>query len=143
MALPLVATKLYVPALRRELVARPRLLARLDAARDARLVLVSAPAGFGKTTLVATWLSSTTGEEAVAWLSLDATDTDPTHTDPTACEGTDVDSTQAPAPEPGDLVIDAALRNLAEAPEDDLDAQVERGEQVQRTLQGRLSDLGG
>ena len=62
---------------------------------------------------------------------------------PTASEGTDVDSTQAPAPETGDLVIDAALRNLAEAPEDDLDAQVERGEQVQRTLQGRLSDLGG
>ncbi|MDT0215377.1 hypothetical protein Q9R29_15905 [Rothia sp. ARF10] len=49
----------------------------------------------------------------------------------------------APAPETGDLVIDAALRDLAEAPEDDLDAQVERGEQVQRTLQGRLSDLGG
>ena len=73
----------------------------------------------------------------------EATDTDPTNTDPTASEGTDVDSTQAPAPETGDLVIDAALRNLAEAPEDDLDAQVERGEQVQRTLQGRLSDLGG
>ena len=51
--------------------------------------------------------------------------------------------TAAPAPETGDLVIDAALRDLAEAPEDDLDAQVERGEQVQRTLQGRLSDLGG
>ncbi|MFW5474364.1 hypothetical protein ACOCJ5_13735 [Knoellia sp. CPCC 206450] len=49
----------------------------------------------------------------------------------------------SPAPETGDLVIDAALRDLAEAPEDDLDAQVERGEQVQRTLQGRLSDLGG
>ena len=48
-----------------------------------------------------------------------------------------------PAPETGDLVIDAALRNLADAPPDDLDAQVEQGEQVQRTLQGRLSDLGG
>ena len=43
----------------------------------------------------------------------------------------------------GDLVIDASLRDLAEAPDDDLDAQIERGEQVQRTLQGRLSDLGG
>ena len=49
----------------------------------------------------------------------------------------------APAPETGDLVIDAALRDLAQAPESDLDAQIERGEQVQRTLQGRLSDLGG
>ncbi|MFC7492582.1 MULTISPECIES: hypothetical protein [unclassified Knoellia] len=47
------------------------------------------------------------------------------------------------APETGDLVIDAALRDLAETPGDDLDAQIERGEQVQRTLQGRLSDLGG
>jgi hypothetical protein len=47
------------------------------------------------------------------------------------------------APETGDLVIDAALRDLADTPDDDLDAQIERGEQVQRTLQGRLSDLGG
>ncbi|EAP99360.1 hypothetical protein JNB_04290 [Janibacter sp. HTCC2649] len=47
------------------------------------------------------------------------------------------------APETGDLVIDASLRDLADAPVDDLDAQIERGEQVQRTLQGRLSDLGG
>jgi hypothetical protein len=47
------------------------------------------------------------------------------------------------APETGDLVIDASLRDLAAVPEDDLDAQIERGEQVQRTLQGRLGDLGG
>ncbi|MFW5471608.1 hypothetical protein ACOCJ4_16360 [Knoellia sp. CPCC 206435] len=47
------------------------------------------------------------------------------------------------APETGDLVIDASLRDLASAPEDDLDAQIERGEQVQRTLQGRLGNLGG
>ena len=47
------------------------------------------------------------------------------------------------APETGDLVIDAALRDLAATPEDDLDAQIDRGEQVQRTLQGRLGDLGG
>jgi len=47
------------------------------------------------------------------------------------------------APETGDLVIDAALRDLAETPSEDLDAQIESGEQVQRTLQGRLSDLGG
>ncbi|KGN32676.1 hypothetical protein N802_16665 [Knoellia sinensis KCTC 19936] len=40
-------------------------------------------------------------------------------------------------------MIDAALRDLAAASEDDLDAQIEKGEQVQRTLQGRLSDLGG
>jgi hypothetical protein len=61
----------------------------------------------------------------------------------TASTGPDPSPTRTSAPETGDLVIDAALRDLAEAPEDDLDAQVERGEQVQRTLQGRLSDLGG
>ncbi|GGB68467.1 hypothetical protein N798_08770 [Knoellia flava TL1] len=60
-----------------------------------------------------------------------------------SADGAEAPTQGAPAPETGDLVIDAALRDLAEAPEDDLDAQVERGEQVQRTLQGRLSDLGG
>lgn len=50
---------------------------------------------------------------------------------------------ESEAPETGDLVIDAALRDLAAAPEDDLDAQIDKGEQVQSTLQGRLSDLGG
>ena len=46
-------------------------------------------------------------------------------------------------PETGDLVIDAALGDLAAAPGDDLDAQLESGEAVHRTLQSRLSDLGG
>ncbi len=51
-------------------------------------------------------------------------------------------STGAP-PETGDLVIDAALGDLAAAPGDDLDAQLEAGEAVHRTLQSRLTDLGG
>jgi len=51
--------------------------------------------------------------------------------------------TQGAPPETGDIVIDAALRNLAAAPVDDLDAQLEAGEAVHRTLQSRLSDLGG
>jgi hypothetical protein len=46
-------------------------------------------------------------------------------------------------PETGDLVIDAALGELAQAPADDLDAQLHTGEAVHRTLQSRLSDLGG
>ena len=56
MTRPLMATKLYAPKLRRGLVARPRLLERLSNGADARLTLVSAPAGFGKTTLLAAWL---------------------------------------------------------------------------------------
>ena len=75
---PLIETKLHVPALRRNLVARPRLQARLAGAADAKLVLVSAPAGFGKTTLVTAWLSSISDDgTAVAWLSLDERDNDP------------------------------------------------------------------
>ncbi len=46
-------------------------------------------------------------------------------------------------PETGDIVVDAALRDLAAVPEDDLDAQLAAGEHVQRTLQSRLADLGG
>ena len=53
------------------------------------------------------------------------------------------DDTVEPPPETGDLVIDAALRDLASAPADDLDAQLESGEAVHRTLQSRLGDLGG
>ena len=53
---PLMATKLYVPKLRRGLVARPRLLERMGNGAEARLTLVSAPAGFGKTTVLAAWL---------------------------------------------------------------------------------------
>jgi DNA polymerase-3 subunit gamma/tau len=43
----------------------------------------------------------------------------------------------------GDIVIDSALQDLQSAPDDDLDAQLEAGQRVQQTLQGRLSDLGG
>jgi LuxR family maltose regulon positive regulatory protein len=74
MASPLVRTKLYVPRLRRNLVARVRLSERLDAGADAKLVVVSAPAGFGKTTAVAAWLEKAPGQNLVAWLSLEESD---------------------------------------------------------------------
>lgn len=50
---------------------------------------------------------------------------------------------QAPVPETGDLVIDAALRDLAQAQGEDLDARLSAGERVQQTLRSRLNDLGG
>src|SRR5688572_10097679 len=71
-----IATKLFGPRVRRRLVVRDRLSERLDRAADARLILLSAPAGFGKTTLLANWLERHPGR-AVAWLSLDASDDDP------------------------------------------------------------------
>jgi LuxR family transcriptional regulator, maltose regulon positive regulatory protein len=75
---PLMATKLYVPKLRRGLVARPRLLERMGNGAEAGLTLVSAPAGFGKTTVLAAWLYETSAEgRCVAWLSLDAADNEP------------------------------------------------------------------
>ncbi len=78
MARPVIATKLYVPRLRPGLVTRPRLCERLRRGAGARLTLLSAPAGFGKTTLLAEWLDETAGENrAVAWLSLDPADSEP------------------------------------------------------------------
>jgi LuxR family maltose regulon positive regulatory protein len=113
----LLATKLYIPPIRSELVSRPRLIERLNAGlrtgdafsrmrdafsrtrdafsrtRDAfsrALILISAPAGFGKTTLVREWVQAlgragspiaamggATPPIAVAWLSLDEGDIDP------------------------------------------------------------------
>src|SRR6478672_11037826 len=82
--MPVLGTKLHVPAMRRRLVPRPRLTSRLqgDPSSWPRLILVSAPAGFGKTTLLAQWLASGDRDEGesepprVAWLSLDAEDSE-------------------------------------------------------------------
>jgi LuxR family transcriptional regulator, maltose regulon positive regulatory protein len=81
MPAPLLETKLYIPRPRRGLVPRPRLIERLDRGAAATLLLVSAPAGFGKTTLLAAWLAagpaSPTDNRSAAWLSLDRGDNDP------------------------------------------------------------------
>src|SRR5215468_2310389 len=76
--MPVLGTKLHVPAMRRRLVSRSRLTDRLrvEPSSMPRLVLVSAPAGFGKTTLIAQWLASTGVSPRVAWLSLDAGDSE-------------------------------------------------------------------
>ncbi len=78
MASQLLETKLYVPRLRRGLVARPRLSERLGHWTESKLTLISAPAGFGKTTLLAEWLAAVPADrESVAWVALDAGDTEP------------------------------------------------------------------
>jgi LuxR family transcriptional regulator, maltose regulon positive regulatory protein len=71
----LLATKLYVPAAQPGLVPRPRLTARLDEGAARALVLVCAPAGYGKTVLLADWAGR--DEQSAAWLSLDSGDNDP------------------------------------------------------------------
>ncbi len=76
---PLLETKLHAPRRRRALVDRPRLSDRLGGHELPPLVLVSAPAGFGKTTLLTEWLAAARDDGAlVAWLSLDQGDDDPT-----------------------------------------------------------------
>ena len=78
MAGPLLETKLHVPRRRRGLVARPRLSERLSRGAESTLTLVSAPAGFGKTTLLAEWLAAAPADgRSAAWLSLDQRDNDP------------------------------------------------------------------
>ena len=72
--LPFLETKLYLPKWSADLVSRPRLIDRIHPKR--KLTLVSAPAGFGKTTLLAEWVAAVpTGP--VAWVSLDQSDNDP------------------------------------------------------------------
>jgi LuxR family maltose regulon positive regulatory protein len=76
-----IETKFYVPRSRRALVPRPRLSDRLDRGGASKLTLVSAPAGFGKTTLLGEWLAAgpaaPSDERSGAWLSLDQGDNDP------------------------------------------------------------------
>ncbi len=89
-SLSLLSTKLYIPPVRPELVPRPRLIERLNAGLlgqnglqkglrfTRKLTLVSAPAGFGKTTLLSEWVADYRESKiGVAWLSLDAGDNDP------------------------------------------------------------------
>ena len=78
MASPLIETKLHRPRMRHGAVARPRLGKLLSRGASSRMTLVSAPAGFGKTTLLAEWLQGAVAEQrSVAWLSLDARDSQP------------------------------------------------------------------
>ena len=75
---PLLATKLHTPRRRHGTVDRQRLKDRLSGANAAPVTLVSAPAGFGKTTLLAEWLvGEGDGGPATPWVSLDAGDNDP------------------------------------------------------------------
>jgi LuxR family maltose regulon positive regulatory protein len=72
----ILQTKLFIPPLPASIVPRARLYARLDAGLAGKLTLVAAPAGFGKTTLVAGWIAAQEDATRFRWLALDAADND-------------------------------------------------------------------
>jgi LuxR family maltose regulon positive regulatory protein len=127
MSAPILATKLFVPPPRPNLVLRPRLIERLNAGLNAgsRLTLISAPAGFGKTTLVSEWFADS--QRPVAWLSLDEGDNDPAQflmylvaaLQTLAPKiGTGVLATlQSPQPPPIESVLTALINEITNLPE--------------------------
>jgi LuxR family maltose regulon positive regulatory protein len=77
MTAALLATKLYIPTMRHNLVPRPRLTAKLSECIAYPLTLISAPAGYGKTSLISEWRAGTGKSLPMSWLSLDTDDNDP------------------------------------------------------------------
>src|SRR6266487_5602961 len=121
---PILATKLYLPPLRPNVVSRPRLLELLNEGLHRKLTLIAAPAGFGKTTLVSEWVEGI--ERPTAWLSLDAGENDPTlfltylvaalqTITPTIGEGV-LGVLQSPQPPPTEAILTALLNEITTLP---------------------------
>lgn len=131
MSRPILTTKLYVPSPRPKVVLRPHLIERLNEGLYRNLTLISAPAGFGKTTLVSEWIASC--ERPAAWLSLDELDNDPTRflsylvaalqtivvrQSPAGNIGVGVLSTlQSPQPPPIESILTALLNEISAIPD--------------------------
>jgi LuxR family maltose regulon positive regulatory protein len=132
MSTSVLATKLYIPLPRARVVLRPRLIERLNEGLSAncKLTLISAPAGFGKTTLVSEWVASCERREPkvrAAWLSLDEGDNDPTRflTYLVAAFQTTVPNIgigvmallQSPQPPPTESILTALLNEITNIPD--------------------------
>jgi LuxR family transcriptional regulator, maltose regulon positive regulatory protein len=125
MPTPILATKLYIPPPRPKLVLRPRLFERLNEGLHRKLTLISAPAGFGKTTLVSEWVAAC--ERPAAWLSLDDADRDLTRflsylvaalqmLVPTIGAGV-VEALQSPQPPSTEAIMTGLLNDIIATPD--------------------------
>ena len=126
MSAPILATKLYVPPPRPKIVLGPHLIERLNEGLSSgrKLTLISASAGFGKTTLVSEWLADR--KRPVAWLLLDEGDNDPTRflTYLVAALQTIASNIgagalavlQAPQPPPTEVILTALLNEITNIP---------------------------
>jgi len=141
MSTPILATKLHIPSPRLNVVLRPSLSERLNQGLHRKLTLISAPAGFGKTTLLASWLAERQNANGkrqndvddtllpfeVAWLSLDEGDNDLTRfltymvaalqtIAPTIGAGL-LSALQAPQPPPTEAILTALLNDITSIPD--------------------------
>lgn len=137
MATPILITKLFIPPPRAELVPRPGLIEHLNNGLDHKLTLLSAPAGFGKTTLVSSWVKNLRNIDEnngqpikIAWLSLDEEDNDHvrflTYFINSLKQIKDIDADlgqgalsmlQSPQPPPANAILTSLINDLAVLPE--------------------------
>jgi LuxR family maltose regulon positive regulatory protein len=131
----LLSTKFFIPPTRPNIVPRPRLIDRLNACAypGCNLILISAPAGFGKTTLASEWvqgLSKAVPPTAIAWLSLDEGDNDPARflayfiaalNQPQGVEASigkgSLNMLQSPQPPPTEAVLTPLINEIAAIPD--------------------------
>src|ERR1700730_15086283 len=125
MSIPILATKLCSPPPPLKAVPRPGLVERLNEGLHRKLTLISAPAGFGKTTLVSAWVAGS--DRQVAWLSLDEGDNDPTRfliylvaavrTIAPAIGEALIGALQSPQPPPTESILTALVNEITTVPD--------------------------
>ncbi len=126
MALPILATKVYVPPPQPGVIRRARLIERLNAGLGGKLTLISAPAGFGKTTLLSDWLAGC--GRRVAWVALDAGDHKPIRfltyvtaalqTLEAGIGGAALEALRSASPPPLEALLASLLNDIAALPDD-------------------------